>query len=159
MSSRRQARERVMKGLYAYEMGGGDPAHVLKSVVAPGLEDDELARLFVERLFLQTVETSADADSVIGQHAKNWELSRIALIDRLLLRMAISEMLFFEDIPPKVTINETIEIAKRYSTANSGKFVNGILDAILITLQQEGRLHKTGRGLIGMDSLSNGAPG
>lgn len=156
MSSRRQARERVMQGLYAYELGGGQPAHVLERVVTSGFEDDEVAQRFVERLFLQTLESAEEADGVIKQHTKNWEISRIALVDRLLLRMAICEILFFEDIPPKVTINETIEIAKRFSTANSGKFVNGILDAILITLQQEGRLHKTGRGLIGMDSLGDG---
>ncbi len=67
--------------------------------------------------------------------------------------MAICEMLSFPDIPPKVSINESIEIAKKYSTENSGKFINGILDAVLLVLYEEGRLRKSGRGLVGMDSL------
>ena len=68
--------------------------------------------------------------------------------------MAICELLTFEDIPPKVSINEAIEVAKRYSTSKSGKFINGILDAVLISLQREGRLRKKGRGLLGMENMS-----
>ena len=67
-------------------------------------------------------------------------------------------MLCFEDIPPKVSINEAIEIAKRYSTDRSGKFINGILDAILSEFKREGRLNKTGRGLIGMETLETEQP-
>ena len=78
----------------------------------------------------------------------NWDLSRIALIDRILLRMGICEILFFPDIPPKVSINESIEIAKDYSTSSSGKFINGILDAILDDLKKDGKLNKKGRGLL-----------
>jgi N utilization substance protein B len=69
-------------------------------------------------------------------------------VDRLTLRMAITEFLHFEDIPPKVTINEAIEVAKSYSTEQSGTFLNGILDAVLKTLKTEGRLRKSGRGLV-----------
>jgi len=75
-------------------------------------------------------------------------VTRIAFIDKLLLRIGIGELLFAEDVPPKVTINETIEIAKEFSTAKSGKFINGILDAVLIDLKDEGKLRKVGRGLI-----------
>jgi len=71
-----------------------------------------------------------------------------ALIDRILLRMGITELLFFPEIPPKVSINEVIEIAKEYSTSNSGKFINGILDAILSDLKLNSNLNKSGRGLI-----------
>ena len=67
--------------------------------------------------------------------------------------MAICEMLSFPDIPPKVSLNESIEIAKKFSTENSGKFINGILDAVLLVLYEEGKLRKSGRGLVGMDTL------
>ena len=68
--------------------------------------------------------------------------------DKILLKMCITEILYFPDIPPKVSINEVIDMAKEYSTSNSGKFINGILDAILSDLKKEGNLKKTGRGLI-----------
>nr|WP_243663960.1 transcription antitermination factor NusB [Rhodothermus marinus] len=67
--------------------------------------------------------------------------------------MAICELLAFEDIPPKVSINEAIELAKKYSTEKSGQFVNGVLDAVVLDLQRQGRLKKSGRGLIGMETL------
>ncbi|MCK7526701.1 MAG: transcription antitermination protein NusB [Ignavibacteriales bacterium] len=70
------------------------------------------------------------------------------LLDRILLRMGICEIPFFPDIPPKVSINESIEIAKDYSTSSSGKFINGILDAILDDLKKDDKLNKKGRGLL-----------
>ena len=75
-------------------------------------------------------------------------MSRVALIDKLLLRMGLCEILYFPDIPPKVSINEIIEIAKIFSTAGSGKFINGILDAILSDLKSHDILQKEGRGLV-----------
>jgi transcription antitermination protein NusB len=87
-------------------------------------------------------------DEEINSRVNNWEMSRIALIDLILLRMGICELLFFPEIPPKVSINEAIEIAKEFSTAGSGKFINGILDAILSDLRTKGKLNKLGRGLI-----------
>ena len=77
----------------------------------------------------------------------------MAILDRLILRMAICELCRFEDIPPKVSINEAIDIAKRYSTERSGHFVNGMLDAIVYELEQSGELRKSGRGLRGMKDL------
>jgi N utilization substance protein B len=75
-------------------------------------------------------------------------MNRIALIDKILLRMGICEILHFPDIPPKVSINESIEIAKNFSTAGSAKFINGILDAILAEEKKTGKLNKSGRGLV-----------
>ncbi len=158
MSSRREARERVMQALYAFELGGGDAPHILDTLIRPKLTKDAAVRTFAERLFLRTLDYAEEADKLISQHADNWDLTRIALIDRVLLRMALSEFSRFEDIPPKVTINEAIDIAKRYSTDKSGKFVNGILDATLLDLQKQGRLNKSGRGLIGMPSIQNRLP-
>ena len=69
-------------------------------------------------------------EKVIIRHLDNWEINRIALLDKLILQMAISELYFMDDVPPKVTLSEAIEIAKRYSTEDSSSFVNGILDAV-----------------------------
>jgi len=147
-----------MQALYAFELGGGDAPHILDTLIRPKLTKDAAVRTFAERLFLRTLDYAEEADKLISQHADNWDLTRIALIDRVLLRMALSEFSRFEDIPPKVTINEAIDIAKRYSTNKSGKFINGILDATLLDLQKQGRLNKSGRGLIGMPSIQNRLP-
>lgn len=153
MSSRREARERVMKALYAFEQGGGTAEHIVRHIIRSDFEEDPATLDFAEQLFLRCLDSEDECDQIIRKYAENWEFSRIALIDRLLLRMAICEMRSFADIPPKVSINESIEIAKRYSTENSGKFVNGILDAVFLYLHEEGLLNKEGRGLIGMESL------
>ena len=155
MSSRREARERAMQAVYAFTVGGHDADYVVESVIDVQLGSDDESKRFATRLFLKTLDLTDEADTLVDRHTKNWELSRIALVDRILLRMAICEMLHFEDIPPKVTINEAIEVAKRFSTGKSGQFINGILDAILIDLQKEGKLKKTGRGLVGMDSITD----
>jgi len=85
---------------------------------------------------------------MIEDQIRNWEIHRLAVIDKLILRVALCEFLRFDDIPIKVTINEAIEMAKDYSTQKSGKFVNGILDAALEELKADGRIEKRGRGLI-----------
>jgi transcription antitermination protein NusB len=152
MSSRREARERTMQALYAFEVGGGDAADIIEQLINEQLNKDPETVKFATSLFLRTIDISSEADEIVSRYTRNWELSRIALIDRLVLRMSICEMLTFEDIPPKVTMNEAIEIAKRYSTNKSGQFVNGILDSILSEFKKEGRLRKSGRGLIGMNA-------
>ncbi len=156
MSNRREVRERVMQALYAYELAGGDVEHFIKTVIAPHLEDEEGLN-FATSLFLRTLDCGEQADAVIRNHVQNWDFQRIALIDRIVLRMAICELLSFEDIPPKVSINEAIEVAKKFSTPKSGQFVNGILDAVLLELQRDGKLNKSGRGLVGMQSIQSRA--
>ena len=144
--------------MYAFTLGGDDVEHVVESIINAQLGSDQVAKEFAKKLFIRTQDIAEEADELVTKYTKNWELSRIAVIDRLLLRLAICEMLCFEDIPPKVSINEAIEIAKRYSTDRSGKFINGILDAILSEFKREGRLNKTGRGLIGMETLETEQP-
>lgn len=146
MSTRREIRARVLQALYAHELSGDDAQHVIRTLLNPKFEGDDLR--FAESLFLRTLGTAAAADALIEAHARNWAIGRIAVLDRLLLRMAITEFLRFEDVPPKVSINEAIEVAKEFSTDQSGTFVNGILDAALATLRDEGRLKKSGRGLV-----------
>jgi transcription antitermination protein NusB len=153
MSSRRLARERVMQALYAMEVGGGEVEHYLQNHIRPDIPDDKKTLRFAESLLIRTLDNKDRADEIIGRHTQNWELDRIALIDHIVLRIAVTELLTFEDIPPKVTLNEAIEIVKDYSTSRSGQFINGILDAIVIELHKNGMLRKSGRGLVGMEDL------
>ena len=143
-----------MQALYASEMADGEEAaHFIETVIEPKLRDDAEILAFAKDLFSWVWGHIAPLDEIIGAHSENWDLSRIALVDHIALRMAIAEMLAFEDIPPKVSINEAIEIVKRYSTSESGRFINGILDAVLLDLHKRRLLKKSGRGLVGMDSI------
>jgi len=143
-----------MQALYALETGGADPEHVLETVIKNRLGNDSEAADFASKLFLRALRMQDEADQIVIQYTKNWEFSRIALVDRILLRMGITEMLAFDDVPPKVTINEMIEIAKGFSTRKSGQFINGILDSVLTDFRKDGKISKRGRGLIGMESLT-----
>ena len=146
MFKRRIVRERVLQILYAFELN----SESLQSLTEGILSDltDAVDRKFANDLVNRVVIHSNELDLKIKERVDNWEMGRIALIDKLLLRMGICELFYFPDIPPKVSINECIEIAKVYSTAGSGKFINGILDAILNELKTEGKLNKSGRGLV-----------
>jgi N utilization substance protein B len=148
MAQRREAREAVLQALYANEISQGEWPFTVNSVIKPQFGDDDEIFKFAESLFLKTVNNQDEVDEVIRAHIKNWRIERLTTIDRLILRMAITEFLFFELIPTKVTINEAIEVAKKYSTQKSGNFVNGILDSALAQLQKDGRIEKKGRGLI-----------
>ena len=108
-------------------------------------EDD---REFFEELFQNTVNESLENEELIGNRLKNWDINRVAITDVLILKMAISEMLHCPSIPVKVTINEYVELAKNYSTPKSKEFVNGILDTISEYLMSEGKIKKSGRGLL-----------
>lgn len=151
--NRRLVRERAMQALYAYEIGrnvGGESIDYLAArLVYPEFKENTELFEFAQKLMLRVFNHSNECDEIIKSLAENWDFQRIAPIDKVLLRIGLTEMLFFPEIPTKVTINEAIEIAKRYSTDKSGIFLNGVLDAALNKLKQEGRLNKSGRGLIG----------
>jgi len=145
-SKRRIVREKVLQILYAYEMNKESlqplSSEILKEVM------EEIDKQFAEELIRKVLSNIDDLDERIMQRVTNWEMNRIALIDKILLRIGICELLHFPEIPPKVSINESIEIAKDYSTAGSAKFINGILDAVLADEKNKGKLNKTGRGLV-----------
>lgn len=136
-----------MQALYAHEISKDPVSHIVATLFAE-MPENSVDRAFAERLFSLTVEHQAALDTIIRKRAANWEVDRIALVDKLLLRMGICEFRYFDDIPPKVTINEAIEISKRFSTEKSGQFLNGVLDHILQDMKKDGSLHKTGRGLL-----------
>lgn len=108
--------------------------------------DDD--RTFVRELFRRTVVNNREYFEYIDKFTQNWDVERIAFMDNLIMATTIAELLHFPSIPVKVTMDEYIEIAKYYSTPGSSTFINGVLDKIVETLREEGRLEKTGRGLL-----------
>jgi N utilization substance protein B len=103
---------------------------------------------FLKQLFNLTVLHSGEFEKLIEERTRNWEIDRIALTDVIILKMALTELLFFPHIPVKVTLNEYIEISKHFSTQKSKQFINGILDKLVTDLSEQDRIKKTGRGLI-----------
>ncbi len=103
---------------------------------------------FIRKLYTSATELDPYYRDLIARNTRNWEVERLPLTDRVILEMAIGELLVFPNIPVKVTINEYIELAKNYSTPNSRQFINGILDVIAKELKEKGTLKKSGRGLI-----------
>jgi transcription antitermination protein NusB len=121
----------------------------LTDLLAKDEEDEpEDDRQFILDLFRRTIAGSEEADKLIDARTRNWELERIALTDVLLIKMALTELMNFNQIPVKVTLNEYIEISKHFSSEKSKLFINGILDKLVTDLTEEGRIRKTGRGLI-----------
>ena len=125
---RRKAREATMQALYALEFNNGFPQDVLE------LCDDSFNNsendIYTREFFNCVVEKQSWADDLISQCLENWEYGRVAILDKILLRMGVSEIYHIDDVPPKVSISEMVEIAKVYSTEESSSFVNGILDTI-----------------------------
>jgi len=127
---RRKAREHALQILYQLDIKREKPsASVLKNFWTEYNPDEEV-KLFAEEIVKGTFKHLAKINQLIHRCAKNWSLDRMAVVDRNVLRMAVYEILYRLDIPTSVTINEAIEIAKKYGTDESGSFVNGILDSI-----------------------------
>ncbi len=143
--NRRKEREYVLKILYALEY---NPIPWMEQVALFEESYNEPATSFSKKLIKTYINNIKKLDEEINAKLINWDFIRVAVIDIILMRIALSELLYFEDIPPEVTINEIIEISKKYSTPKSGKFINGILDSILKQMKNSKKLKKSGRGLI-----------
>jgi len=143
-----QVDHEVMKGMVAKTLKNftsEDPfKNKLTEISADWVEDSK----FVQDLFVYTLQNDAKYQEMIADRTKNWESERIALMDTILMKMAICELLNFPSIPVKVTINEYLELSKDYSTPKSNSFINGILDKILGDLKKNNTIKKIGRGLI-----------
>jgi len=166
MGKRREARERAVQFLFQHDLNPPEdvPAALERfwesqraaalaeekgaatwgqpAQVSPPTAEELAIREFADPLIRGTLEHRDEADGIIKKHAKNWELHRIAAVDRNVLRLAIYEMLHRQDIPPVVSINEAVDIAKKFSTQDSGKFVNGILDQVKGELMRPARVVK-----------------
>ena len=145
--TRHTAREKVLQALFAVDISGENPdlmfAYIFEDV---NTECDEF--IFAKDLFQKTIRNKEEFIHLINSKLKNWKFDRLTTIDKTILLMSICEFLDFSDIPKKVTLNEAITLAKHFSTEQSGKFVNGILDAILHELEKENKINKSGRGLL-----------
>jgi N utilization substance protein B len=163
MGMRREARERAVQFLFEYDLNPAEnlgealdafwdtQRHAVlydeKSSATWGVQvelpppsaEEAAIRAFAEPLIRGTLEHRQEIDALIQQHAVNWDLHRMATVDRNVMRLAIHEMLHRDDIPPVVSINEAVDIAKKFSTPDSGKFVNGILDKIRADLPRPAR--------------------
>ncbi len=166
MGKRREARERAVQFLFQHDLNppadldgaltefwdsqraaaiaeDKGPATWGQPIELPPLSTTEAElRLFAEPLIRGAVQHRDEIDAHITKHVKNWELHRIAAVDRNILRLALYEMLYREDIPPVVSINEAVDIAKKFSTQDSGKFVNGVLDKVKGELMRPARIVK-----------------
>src|SRR5580693_8661056 len=166
MGKRREARERAVQFLFQHDLNPPEKLdealeHFWNSqrtaviadekgdakwgqqVELPALTVEEAEiRLFADPLIRGALQYRDEVDERIKKHAQNWELHRIAAVDRNILRLAIYEMLHRDDIPPVVSINEAVDIAKKFSTQDSGKFVNGILDKVKGELLRPARIVK-----------------
>jgi len=129
VKKRTRARELALQFLYQLDLRGRDFLSEAEAFVR-GEEADRSTVEFAVLLVRGTAQHRDDLDEVIRSVAQNWDIERMAVIDRNVLRLASYELLHCADIPPKVSINEAIELGKRYSTQNSGGFINGILDKI-----------------------------
>ncbi len=129
MKKRSRGRELALQLLYQLDLRGADTLDLAEDFLRDE-EPDREARAFALRLFKGTHENLEELNKVIGGVAQNWDISRMAVIDRNVLRLAAHELLHSKDVPPKVAINEAIELGKRDSPQNSGAFINGILDQI-----------------------------
>ncbi len=166
MGQRREARERAVQFLFQYDI---NPTENLEAALSqfwtsqrsaslaedkaaatwgqkvelpPPTVEESALQLFAEPLIRGTLEHRATLDELIKKHAQNWDLHRMAVVDRNVLRLAIYEMLYRDDIPPVVSINEAVDIAKKFSTQDSGKFVNGLLDKVKSELMRPARIVK-----------------
>ena len=119
-----------------------------KSMNPTSVFKDDSDEKFALKLFRNTINNNKDYEDIIVKFSKNWELDRIAIMDQLFLKMAFAEILFMEDLPIKVSMNEYIEISKYYGGAKSKLFVNGLLDNVVKTYTREGKIKKIGRGLV-----------
>lgn len=129
MRKRTRARELALQALYQLDLRGVEVLGDVGRFLSDSASEPEVRR-FARRLIDGVWEHRARLDQTIGEVAENWEVHRMAVVDRNVLRLASFELLFLDDVPPKVAINEAIDLAKRYSTTDSGAFVNGILDRI-----------------------------
>jgi len=166
MGQRREARERAVQFLFQYDINppenldaalvqfwtsqrsaslAEDKARATwgeKTELPPPTTEEAALQLFAEPLIRGTLEHRDLLDEHIKKHAQNWDLHRMAVVDRNVLRLAIYEMLYRDDIPPVVSINEAVDIAKKFSTQDSGKFVNGLLDKVKSELMRPARIVK-----------------
>jgi N utilization substance protein B len=127
---KRQARITALQAIYAIEMEGSRPEETFREMMQTTAQVPEKVKLYGKHLCSITLKNITAVDLLIKERLKNWDLDRLTLMDKLILRVSISEMLFEDSVPPKVSITEGVEIAKQFSTPDSSSFINGVLDSV-----------------------------
>jgi N utilization substance protein B len=136
MGHRRQAREVALQVLYQVDVSKIDPQEAIE-LYCENFDIQDNVKEFSSELILGTRQHIEKIDSFISNCSEHWTLERMARVDKNILRMAVYELLYCADIPPKATLNEAIDIGKSYGTENSGSFINGILDALYVKLRKD----------------------
>ncbi len=139
MGKRRQARALTVQVLFHMEFNPGDPDEGFR-LISDSFDSPSEIRTFSRQLVLGVWENREQLDKLITQSSKNWRLERMSHVDRNILRVGVFEILFMNDIPPKVSIDEAVELGKKFGTEESGAFINGILDNIYNQLKRDGAL-------------------
>jgi N utilization substance protein B len=131
-NQKRKARIFALKMAYAYEMTSQDGSLVDANINIDNSLNDQSKdiAIYSKKIVNTCVENIKDIDSLITSKSANWDINRIAFIDKIIIRLALTEMMYFDDVPPKVSIVEAVEISKEFSTKDSSSFINGILDSI-----------------------------
>jgi transcription antitermination protein NusB len=138
MGTRRKARELAVQLLYQHDLAKMDPEETM-SLFWEHFPVDMEVREFCKRLVLGTLDRLAVIDELLSEASENWSLNRMSVVDRNILRLATHELLDRADIPPSVSLNEAIEIAKKYSTPDASVFINGVLDRVKRMVYPVGR--------------------
>jgi len=138
MGKRRRSRELAIKVLFHLEFSKDDPAEAF-DIICNDFGAPEEVKRFSKELVLGVCAYLKELDGLIGETSENWRLERIAKVDRSILRLAVYELLHRDDIPPKVSINEAVDLGKKFGTEESGGFINGILDKIYGALISDNR--------------------
>ncbi len=136
MGRRRKAREVALQVLFAMDVLGGQPQEAI-DLFWNNFDAPKEAKSFSSRLIRGVHEKLDEIDGLIAGCSDNWALNRMSRVDRNILRLAVYEFLYCDDVPPKVTLNEAIDLGKEFGTEHSGSFINGILDALNTRLQKK----------------------
>ena len=139
MGTRRQARELAMQALFYMDMRKNVSVDMLERFCG-NFEPPKKLRPFFLHLVNGVLEAKDELDALIERFSKNWDIKRMSCVDRNVMRIAVFELLYCDDIPPKVSLNEAVDVGKKFGTEDSGAFINGIMDSIRIELEREGRL-------------------
>jgi N utilization substance protein B len=143
MGTRRQARELAMQALFYMDMRKDASEEMLENFCRCFCPSKR-SRPFFTKLVNGVLGTKDQIDALVERFSKNWNISRMSCVDRNVMRIAVYEMLYCDDIPPKVSINEAVDIGKKFGTQESGAFINGIMDSIRGALVKEGVLKEMG---------------
>ncbi|MCP4666111.1 MAG: transcription antitermination factor NusB [Deltaproteobacteria bacterium] len=143
MGRRRRARELAVQVLFHMEFNP-DNADEAFDLVCRNFASLESSKVFSKELVLGVSENKEELDKMISRSSRNWRMERMPLLDRCILRLAVFEILLRDDIPPKVSIDESVELGKKFGGEDSSSFINGVLDNVYNTLVREGRLSSKG---------------